>query len=183
MNRALRALLLPVLLTLLGALSGCAGDASTNQPDGFNQADVAFAGQLIPHHRQSLQLVRMIEEREVGPGLDSLAAQIRTTQVVEIQSMSSWLKDWNVPVPSGDPSEGTGRAGTVSAADLAALAKLPAAEFEDQWLRLMIRHHEEAIAMADTENEDGRYPYARALAQTVLISQQSEIRTMETLLG
>ena len=182
MTHARRALLLPLLLALLGGLAGCAGDSTTNEPGGFNQADVAFASELIPHQRLALLLVRLVEEREVDPGLRSLAAQIRATQAVEIQSMSSWLADWDVPVPSGDPRAGTGRAGTVSADDLTVLGGASAADFEDQWLRLMIRHHQDAIAMAGTENEKGRYPYARALAQTVLISQQSEIRTMEAML-
>jgi uncharacterized protein (DUF305 family) len=152
MKHAHRALLLPLLLTLLGGLAGCAGDASTNGRDSFNRTDVTFATEMVPHHRQSLE------------------------------SMTSWLKDWDVPVPSGDPSVGTGQSGTVSAADLAALQGTSDADFEEQWLRLMIRQHEDAIEIAKVENAEGQYPYAVALANTVMVGQASQVRTMELML-
>lgn len=183
MKHARRALMLPLLLALWVALAGCAGDSSTSRRDSFNQTDVTFASELIPLHRQSLQLVRMVERRNVDPGLKSLAAQIRMTQAGELESMLSWLEDWDVPAPSGDPSVGTGRSGTVSAADLAAVEGAAGAAFEEQWLRLMIRQHEDAIAIAKVENAEGQYPYAVALANTVMVGQASEVRTMELMLG
>jgi uncharacterized protein (DUF305 family) len=182
MKHAHRALLLPLLLTLLAALAGCAGDSSSGR-SGFNRTDVTFATQMIPHHRQSLQLVRMVEERDVDPELSGLAAQIRVTQAVEIESMLSWLKDWDVTAPSGDPSVGTGQSGTVNAGDLAALEASTGEQFEQQWLRLMIRQHEDAIALAKVENAEGQYPYAVALANTVMVGQASQIRTMRLMLG
>jgi uncharacterized protein (DUF305 family) len=182
MKHARRALLLPLLLTLLTALAGCAGDSSNGRSE-FNRTDVTFATAMIPHHRQSLQLVRMVEQRDVDPKLSGLAAQIRVTQAVEIESMLSWLQDWDVAVPSGDPSAGTGRPGTVTAADLAAVQGATGADFEREWLRLMIRQHEDAIAIAKVENAEGEYPYAVALANTVMVGQASQVRTMELMLG
>ena len=120
MKHARRALLLPLLLTLLAALDGVCRRL-VERPVRVQSQDVTFATEMIPHHRQSLQLVRMVEQRDVDPELKGLAAQIRVTQAVEIESMMSWLEDWDVPVPSGDPSVGTGQPGTVTAADLAAL--------------------------------------------------------------
>ena len=183
MRHARRALLLPLLLALLVGLTGCAGDSATNGRDSFNSEDVTFASELIPHHRQALQLVRMVEQRDVDPGLKSLAAQIRVTQAVELESMMSWLEDWGVPEPSGDPSVGTGQSGTVSAADLAALEPMSGEAFETQWLRLMIRQHKDAIAIAKVENQRGQYPYAVALANTVMVGQASQVRDMELMLG
>jgi uncharacterized protein (DUF305 family) len=182
MKHVRRALVLPLLLTLFGALAGCA-DASTNGRDSYNQTDVTFATELIPHHRQSLQMVRMVEQRDVDPKLKGFAAQLRVTQAVEIESMLSWLRDWDVAVPSGDPSAGTGQPGTVTAADLAALQGSSGPDFERQWLRLMIRQHEDAIAIAEVENAEGEYPYAVALANTVMVGQASQVRTMELMLG
>jgi uncharacterized protein (DUF305 family) len=182
MKHARRALVLPLLLTLFGALAGCA-NASTDARDDYNQTDVTFATELIPHHRQSLQMVRMVERRDVDPRLKGFAAELRVTQAVEIESMLSWLRDWDVTVPSGDPSVGTGRSGTVSAGDLAVLEGYAGEEFEKQWLRLMIRQHEDAIALAKLENAEGQYPYAVALANTVMVGQASQIRTMQLLLG
>jgi uncharacterized protein (DUF305 family) len=183
MKHARRALLLPLLLALLGALAACAGDASTNGRASYNQTDVTFATELIPHHRQSLQMVRMVEQRDVDPKLKSFAAQLRVTKAVEIESMLSWLKDWDVTAPTGDPSVGTGQSGAVNPGDLAALEGSTGNEFEKQWLRLMIRQHEDAIALAKVENAKGQYPYAVALANTVMVGQASQIRTMELMLG
>ena len=42
----------------------------------------------------------------------------------------------------------------------------------------MIRQHEDAIALAKVENAEGQYPYAVALANTVMVGQASQVRTM-----
>ena len=47
----------------------------------------------------------------------------------------------------------------------------------------MIRQHEDAIAIAEVENAGGEYPYAVALANTVMVGQASQVRTMELMLG
>ena len=50
------------------------------------------------------------------------------------------------------------------------------------FLTMMIEHHEGAIEMAKTEEEDGAFKDAVELARRIQKDQAAEIRTMEALL-
>ena len=51
------------------------------------------------------------------------------------------------------------------------------------WLEMMMEHHEGAIEMAKTEQADGKYPDALALAESIETSQKAEIEQIKSLLG
>ena len=51
------------------------------------------------------------------------------------------------------------------------------------WLEMMIEHHEGAIEMAQTEIEDGKYPDAVKLAESIETAQAAEVEQMQGLLG
>jgi uncharacterized protein (DUF305 family) len=50
------------------------------------------------------------------------------------------------------------------------------------FLQGMIRHHQGAVAMAETEIAEGKHPAAIQLAETIAKRQQQEIETMQELL-
>jgi uncharacterized protein (DUF305 family) len=50
------------------------------------------------------------------------------------------------------------------------------------FLEIMIRHHQGAIQMAETEAASGQYRQARDLAQQIATAQRAEITQMEELL-
>ena len=54
--------------------------------------------------------------------------------------------------------------------------------FETMWMRMMIEHHEGAIEMARTEQDDGVFPAAIDLAESIETSQTAEIELMEELI-
>ena len=61
--------------------------------------------------------------------------------------------------------------GMMSEQDLASLDSSVDADFEDRWLRMMIAHHEGAIEMARTEQSQGEYADATALADNIASDQ------------
>src|SRR5262245_14771662 len=68
----------------------------------FNDADVTFAQNMIPHHQQAVQMAKMAARRASDPEVKQLAAQIKGAQDPEIQTMTGWLTAWSKPVmPSG----------------------------------------------------------------------------------
>jgi uncharacterized protein (DUF305 family) len=50
-------------------------------------------------------------------------------------------------------------------------------------LKGMVKHHEGAIAMAETELTKGVNPEAKRLAQTIIDAQRAEIEEMKQLAG
>src|SRR5438128_8499755 len=79
-------------------LSGCASN-DTKADAAFNDADVEFAQQMIPHHQQALEMAKLAESRATGPEVKDLAAAIEGAQDPEIQTMTGWLQEWDEDVP------------------------------------------------------------------------------------
>ena len=202
-TRALGATLLAA--SLATSLVACGGDeAGTTTTDlsatEHNDTDVAFARDMIQHHAQAVAMVEMTRERDLDPEVAQLAEGIRDAQVAEIETFSDWLGEWDEEIPptmldhanaghgSGDMSEtmedmDDAMPGMMSGADMDALQDAGADDFQSMWLKMMIEHHEGAIEMARTEQQDGRYRPAVELAAEIEESQGAEIETMRDLLG
>ena len=72
----------------------------------------------------------------------------------------------------------TGMAGM----DTVKLASLKGNEFDVEFVKQMIPHHEGAIEMAKALKTDGKYPELENLARSVVDSQSPEIEQMKGLL-
>lgn len=164
-----------------------AGDpgASTAPAGDFNDADVTFATQMIPHHQQAVQMASMAGYNATTPEVKKLAAAIAAAQDPEIKTMSGWLTRWDKPVPS--PSHG-GHAmaempGMMTEDEMSDLGDTSGAMFDRLWTEMMIKHHKGAVTMARTEQTAGKYADAIALAKKIETDQNREIATMQRLLG
>lgn len=149
-----------------------------------NTADVMFAQMMIPHHAQAIEMSDIIlAKQDIPSAVTSLAHKIKEAQGPEIQTMTSWLEDWNKPteIPSGHA--GHGMSGML---DETALNELEAAESTAAaklFLNQMIAHHEGAIMMATTETTDGKDPKAVQLSKEIVSAQEAEIKEMQGLLA
>lgn len=160
------------------------GADTTMAAVGHNDADVAFATGMIPHHRQAVEMAEMLIANGTDPALIDLAERIKAAQDPEIATMTGWLEEWGDPMADA-PMGGHGDDGEGLLADeeMAALEAAQSPELERLFLEGMIAHHEGAIAMAQTELAEGQSADAKALAQGIIDAQQAEIDEMETLLG
>lgn len=180
--RALSALALAAALALTTAACGGAQRSATEHDD----ADVAFATDMLPHHAQALTMVDMTTGRTLDPEVQSLADDIRAAQTPEIKTMTGWLTDWDETVPDTTGSMSgmdSSMPGMMSADDMSSLEDAPDADFQTRWLELMVQHHEGAVEMARTEIEEGQYQPAIDLATSIVASQTKEIDTMKGILG
>lgn len=73
--------------------------------------------------------------------------------------------------------------GMATPSEVAALETLPVDEMNAQFLRLMIRHHQGGVAMAQAELELGKDEMVKNFAQQVVNTQDAEIATMTTMLA
>ena len=171
-------------LALLG-LSACSNNQASEKS--FNSADVSFAQDLIPHHRQATEMAELAADRTTNSRVSALAAKIIAAQQPEIEAMSGWLKSWDKKV-SDDSSMGgmdhgsSGMPGMMSMDEMSSLKGSSAGQFDQMFLTMMISHHKGAIEMAATEEADGTYLPALKLAKKIQTDQAAEIVTMEALL-
>lgn len=180
-------LLVTVMSTgLLGACSSA----------GHNEADVAFATDMIGHHAQAIQMANFTIGREgVDPRIARLAEEIRVDQTREIDTMSGWLRDWDEPVPETGFATGDGHThtedpygsmggdhgdmpGMMSADEPRTLAEAPVDEFDALWIQMMVAHHEGAIRMSQEVQEEGRSADVADLAGEIEAAQRAEVKDL-----
>ncbi|MBA2283137.1 MAG: DUF305 domain-containing protein [Acidimicrobiia bacterium] len=153
-----------------------------------NDADIAFAQGMIPHHQQAVEMAQLATDRGEDERVLDLAARIEAAQAPEIEEMSGWLEAWGEDVPSGGAHGGehgggdTG-SGMMTTEEMASLESAAGADFDRMFLEMMIGHHDGAIEMADTQAVEGEFPDAVELAQRIMTTQQSEIEEMQAVLA
>ncbi|MFC8278081.1 DUF305 domain-containing protein [Streptomyces sp. NPDC057271] len=164
-----------------------AADADADA-DAFNDADVAFAQAMIPHHQQALEMAKLADGRAEDAGVKRIVADVEKAQDPEIRTMRSWLKAWGKPESAGQSGHGGGHgsghamAGMMSEQDMKELESLRGKAFDRRFAELMIAHHEGAVEMAKTEQKDGRDATAKKLAGDVVRTQSAEIAELRKIL-
>ncbi|WP_432051580.1 DUF305 domain-containing protein [Streptomyces xiamenensis] len=148
--------------------------------DAFNAADLAFVQGMIPHHEQAIEMSELAAGRAGSDAVRDLAAVIEQAQGPEIDTLRSWLSDWDAePADHG----GHDMTGMMSDEDMAELEGSSGAEFDAAFLRLMIVHHEGAVEMARELERQGSFAPALEMAQDIISSQSAEIDQMTELLN
>lgn len=162
--------------------------AGCGSSDTHNDADVAFAQQMVPHHEQAVTMSDLALEPDRGASTEvqAMAEQIGSAQGSEIDQMNGWLEEWGEDAGDSEheghgADHGAGHEGMLTDEQLDELADASGAEFDTLWLTSMIAHHEGAITMAQEAVDDGQDPDVRALAEEIVQVQQDEIEQMRAL--
>jgi uncharacterized protein (DUF305 family) len=164
---------------------GSSSAGSSAEQSELNDADVAFARDMIPHHRQAIAMAELARGRAGDPRVLDLAARIQAAQDPEIETMTGWLQDRGADGGHMDDGMGGvdhGEGGMMSEGDMRALVAATGPEFDRLFLTGMIAHHRGAVQMAVEEAANGRNAEALALAQSIRDSQNAEIAEMQQLL-
>jgi uncharacterized protein (DUF305 family) len=178
----------PLAAVPLGAVWPVRRIAAQSTPT-EDSADAGFAYDMIRHHAQAVEMAMMLYKRTDDPVLSVMAYDIALTQQAQIGMMLGWLDVWGLPRTStrpamawmGHPVEGP-MPGMATSDEVESLRELPLAEMEAQFLRLMIRHHQGGVEMAEAGVGLVETPQARELAATIAASQTAEIEQMQQML-
>lgn len=174
------------------AASATPSASASDARGGHNAADVAFAKGMIPHHRQAVEMADLAPGRAGSPEVEKLAAEIKKAQDPEIRTLSGWLTAWGEEVPaegaamdhSSHGMDGMdGMDGMMTDQEMRGLEDASGEAFDTAFLELMVKHHEGALAMAETERADGAFAPAKKMAAQIITSQSAEIERMNGLLG
>lgn len=141
-------------------------------------AEQRFIEQMIPHHADAIAMSNLAKEKaQTGP-IKTLANSIIIAQQKEITDMRGWYKSWyGKEVPEMTVNEHAGHG--VMADSLTILQS--AQDFDLEFVKQMIAHHEGAIVMAKEILPKAKHQEIKDLANAILQTQQAEIDQMKSL--
>lgn len=172
-----------------------------------NAVDIGFAQDMAIHHGQAVLMANEAVLHASSSRVRLLAREILVQQSQEIGMMRTWLADWHMPqLPSGplmawmQNDQMTGMAamsrpasmtdstpsdrmpGLATRPQLVRLAAAKGSVFDALFLKLMLRHHEGGIEMADDAAQHASLPQVRAAAGGMVVDQTNECTLIEELL-
>jgi uncharacterized protein (DUF305 family) len=176
----------PILIAVAAAvlLAACARSAATqptaSKAAAFNDADVAFLQDMIPHHQQAIDMAKLVDGRTQRPELVKLATSITASQGAEIRTMQGFLTRWNRPGPAvgGTGHDQSQAPGMLGEGQLDWLQTLQGARFDLGFVTMMRTHHGGAVELAEAELGAGASAAVKALARQMITAQQAEIRQL-----
>jgi uncharacterized protein (DUF305 family) len=172
--------------------SGQTGDSAAmpgmtgmNQPPAagkeasFNEADVAFAQMMIPDHQMTAKMAQLAKQKASGKELKSLAGQMLEGQQENVTILQGWLKTWGKPA-SADMA-GMSMPGAMSDKDMTMLKSMKGMNFDMMFAQMMVKHHEGSIQMAKDEQAKGASKEAKAMAASMIETEQAEVEQLRKL--
>jgi uncharacterized protein (DUF305 family) len=178
-----------VLLAAVVAFVLLAWGAGERDP-GDSSAEAGFARDMSQHHAQAVEMAMLIIDRTDDLRIEGLAKDIALTQQNQIGQMLGWLDIWGLSTARDEPAmawmdhpAGEPMPGLATREELNALADLSGEEADREFLRLMIRHHQGGVPMAEALLERSDNEIVTRLARSIVESQSAEVRTMESLLA
>lgn len=149
---------------------------------GFSELDVRFVEQMIPHHRQALEMAELAQERAQDERVVLVADRIVAGQGPEITALESWLDQRGLPVPAADAGHDHALPGMISPLQLEQLANATGAEFDELFLTYMSQHHAGAVEMAGPIVVEGTDQLVIEMATDMSVTQGAEIGRMREIL-
>ena len=151
--------------------------------------DRAFIDMMVPHHESAIEMAKIAQERAEHQELRDMAVEIVKAQEGEISDLREWRNAWfgspNTPsmneMPLMPGMEMPGMPGMSGGTmDMTAdIEELETAEpFDDAFIDAMTEHHESAIEAAMLIRDATALPELKALADSIISSQQAEIDQM-----
>ncbi|WP_329429912.1 DUF305 domain-containing protein [Streptosporangium sp. NBC_01495] len=178
-RRSLTATLLVSAILVAGCSSAAVTTGTPIQAVGLAgdraDADVRFSQEMIPHHRQTIQLADLVDGRSENPYVRDLAAKIKKVESADIDLMSGWLRSWKVEVPAEGDHAAHNMPGMLSATQISSLEGRSGAAFDKLWLSVLGKHLNSGVQMAQVAIALGRHRPTTQLAEKMVTEQRAQI--------
>lgn len=134
--------------------------------------EIKFMQDMIDHHMMAIMISELCLKKAVHEELRALCADIIAAQRAEIEQMQTWLQTWY----------GIAYQPTIKPADermMERMAMLSPAEFEVEYMEMMIRHHRRAVKEGKHCLDKAYHAELKALCEDIIETQMAEIEIMQ----
>ena len=145
-----------------------------------NDADVAFAKGMLPHHEGAVEMAEIQLKYGKDETMRKLATDIIAAQEAEIKQMENWLEA-NPDTEEQDYTKGMHKAYLDSMKPMHddMMQGVLSEDADMAFAKGMLPHHQGAVAMAEVQIKYGKDKQMRKLAQDIIDAQRSEIDLMQ----
>lgn len=141
-------------------------DHSKMSHTGKQMDDAMFLDKFSQHHKGAIKMSEMAVTKAQNPELKKMAEKAIKDQTKEIEQMAQWRKEQYASVPTTNA--------TVPQMDMTPLEKAEGAEFDRQFASMMVKHHEDGIAMANAAAPKIENKQVKKFARTAARNQTKE---------
>lgn len=131
-----------------------------------------FLIDMIDHHEIAIHMAEMCLQKAVHNELRAMCESIIATQTAEQELMQGWLQSWYGVSHTPDVKRGMMK-------HMERLESLSGAEFEVEFMEMMIRHHAGAIREGEKCVRKAYHRELIDLCHDIIAAQTAEIQQME----
>ena len=129
---------------------------------------------MINHHEMAIQMAQLCVQKPLphDAQLDPACANIIRTQREEQQQMQTWLRDWYGISYQPEMKPGDMRM-------IERLASVSGAEFEIEFMEMMIQHHRKAVREGEQCLRKASHAELIDMCEDIIAAQTAEIEQFE----
>lgn len=140
--------------------------------------DLQFIDTMIAHHQSAIDMANPAATNTNNVELKKFAAKIFADQTREINQMKEWREKWFAGKPSALNMDMPGMRESMQM-EMTALNKARDKDFDIEFIRSMISHHEGAVSMAREALTKAEHAEIKTLANQIIKAQEAEIKMMQ----
>jgi predicted outer membrane protein len=132
--------------------------------------DAHYLDSFSAHHRDGIAMARLAEQKAQDPELKKLAAKMVKEQTQEMDQMKKWRDQYfpNVQSMEEKPEQ----------VDLSKLEEAKGKEFDSQFAKMMIQHHEDGIKLTKDVSSTLKNEKIKNFADQSVSKQNEEIKRL-----
>lgn len=145
--------------------------------------DEAYIADMLAHHEGALNMSEQAMAVAAHEEIRTLASNIVQSQSTELIKMRTWQKEWGYKETMSGGHGSHGGAGMDMGGDMVEMQNklqgLKGEEYDKEFLKQMILHHEQAVEMSQYAATNAKHQEIKDLASAVISAQTKEIEQMK----
>lgn len=145
--------------------------------------DEAYIADMLAHHEGAVNMSEQAMAVTAHDEIRTLASNIVQSQSAEIMQMRTWQKSWGYKETMSGGHGSHGGAGMDMGGDMVEMQNklqgLTGEEYDKEFLKQMIVHHEQAVEMSKYAAANAKHQEIKDLASAIISAQTTEIDQMK----
>lgn len=145
--------------------------------------DEAYIADMLAHHDGALNMAEQAGAVTAHEEIRTLSGNIILSQGMEVMKMRTWQNEWGYKETMSGGHMSHSGAGMDMGGDMVEMMNklndLKGEEYDKEFLKQMILHHEQAIEMSRYAETNANHQELKDLAREVIAAQTKEIEQMK----